>query len=215
MNSDGSGQTNLTNNNFPDNEPAWSPDGSKIVFRSTRVGGFADIYVMNADGSGQILLTNSTSDNYDPAWSPDGTKIAFETTRTGVYDIFTINPDGSNPVNLTNNVVEYYDCFPAWSPDGTKIIFDRYINNNDELYVMNADGSSQTDLTNNPAYDSQPDWAALQSAANPGTAPALPYTGDIAGHASGKTEIPLLALLGVAGILISVLGLSVARRRVY
>jgi TolB protein len=58
MNADGSGRTNLTNTFDSDFMPAWSPDGSKIVFTSHR--DFNDeIYVMNADGSGQTRLTNN------------------------------------------------------------------------------------------------------------------------------------------------------------
>ena len=40
-----------------DGAPAWSPDGSRIVFHSDRTGG-RDIYVMNADGSGVRRLTD-------------------------------------------------------------------------------------------------------------------------------------------------------------
>ena len=55
MNPDGSGVTRLTTNSGPDIEPAWSPDGTKIVFARfiTIVGQEnRDIFVINADGSG-------------------------------------------------------------------------------------------------------------------------------------------------------------------
>jgi len=73
MNPDGSGQVNLSNNVADDQQPAWSPDGTRIAFSR-----WCDIYVMNADGSGQTNLTNDLP-TYDggPAWSPDGSKIAF------------------------------------------------------------------------------------------------------------------------------------------
>jgi TolB protein len=51
--------------------PAWSPDGSRIAFKSIRGGpGNAEIYVMNADGSGVTRLTNNGYSDYDPAWPP-------------------------------------------------------------------------------------------------------------------------------------------------
>src|SRR3989442_1750383 len=76
MNADGSHQTNLTNNAVLDEQPAWSPDGTKIAFRTDRDGN-SEVYVMNADGSHPVNLTKNAANDQDPAWSPDGTKIAF------------------------------------------------------------------------------------------------------------------------------------------
>ena len=56
MNSDGSGQTRLTNNTAYETAPAWSPDGTKILFTSLRDGDQA-LYVMNADGSNPTRVT--------------------------------------------------------------------------------------------------------------------------------------------------------------
>src|SRR5207237_1385985 len=77
MTPDGSGVVQLTNTPGNDAAPAWSPDGSKIAFSSTRDGNH-EIYVMNAtDGSGLVRLTNDALWDDHPAWSPDGSKIAF------------------------------------------------------------------------------------------------------------------------------------------
>jgi Tol biopolymer transport system component len=65
MNTDGSGQTNLTNNPATDSRPAWSPDGLKIVFTSSRDDN-SEIYVMNADGSGQTRLTTNPATDISP-----------------------------------------------------------------------------------------------------------------------------------------------------
>ena len=56
MNADGSNQIRLTETEAWDGHPAWSPDGTKIVFTSHR-DGVAQIYVMEADGSNQTKLT--------------------------------------------------------------------------------------------------------------------------------------------------------------
>ena len=68
MNADGSGVTRLTTTGGVF-EPAWSPDGTKIVFENERDG---EIYVMNADGSGARNLTNSPATDGRPAWRPRG-----------------------------------------------------------------------------------------------------------------------------------------------
>ncbi len=152
MNADGSGQINLTNNVANEFDGAYSPDGNKILFRSTRDAGNQEIYVMNADGSGQTRITNNvTSAEAHAVWSPDGSKIAFFSDRDGNGEIYVMNADGSGQINLTNNVAA--ENFPAWSPDGTKIIFNTNRDGNNEIYVMNADGSNQTRLTNNAFID--------------------------------------------------------------
>jgi Tol biopolymer transport system component len=69
INSDGTGETRLTNNSVSDTQPAWSPDGTKIALVS-EVGGNSDIYVMNADGTGLHNVTNSSAMEFAPDWQP-------------------------------------------------------------------------------------------------------------------------------------------------
>ena len=54
MNADGSSQTQLTFSGDNTN-PAFSPDGTKIVFISTRSGGLG-VWVINSDGTGETQL---------------------------------------------------------------------------------------------------------------------------------------------------------------
>ncbi|MBI2650263.1 PD40 domain-containing protein, partial [Candidatus Woesearchaeota archaeon] len=100
MNSDGTGATRLTDNPASDNDPNWSPDGTKIGFRSERGGG-SGIYVMNADGSNVNRLSPVPGFDSQPTWSPDGTKIAFSSTRDGQPEIYVMNADGTNAKRLT------------------------------------------------------------------------------------------------------------------
>src|SRR5687767_12511097 len=71
---DGSPPVNLTTNRPADDyDPAWSPDGTRIIFTSTSAGG--ELIAMNADGSGQAPIPiTGPNDRLNAVFSPDGTK---------------------------------------------------------------------------------------------------------------------------------------------
>jgi TolB protein len=102
MNPDGSGLQQLTNNNYEERAPAWSPDGSRIVY-SCRIGGDKNpfrICVINADGTGFVQLTNESDSISDltASWSPDGHQILFHRrVDPDGQQLFVINVDGTPP----------------------------------------------------------------------------------------------------------------------
>ena len=158
MNTDGSGQTRLTNDPEGSRHPSWSPGGHRIAFTSNQGGANSEIHVMNADGSDQTRLTYNSVRDRHPSWSPDGHRIAFESDRDGNTEIYVMNADGSGQTRLTYNPASS-DYHPSWSPDGSRIAFASNQGGRPEIYVMNADGSSRTRLTYNPAYDDEPSWS--------------------------------------------------------
>ena len=136
-------------------DPAWSPDGSRLSFSSTR-GGDADLYSMDPDGSSVTRITNEPGDDTAPAWSPDGTSIAFaraDPDTPGSSDIYRAAANGDDPVALTSG--DTLDTDPAWSPDGTQIAFVR----DGVLWTMAADGSAQAAVAAAPAQASAPSWS--------------------------------------------------------
>ena len=60
----------------PNEWPAWSPDGTRIVFAGASTEGF-DLYVMDADGTNVERVTDAPDDEVTPAWSPDGERILY------------------------------------------------------------------------------------------------------------------------------------------
>ncbi|HXG73063.1 MAG TPA: hypothetical protein VNJ04_20910 [Gemmatimonadaceae bacterium] len=149
----------ITSNEVPDIEPAWSPDGRKIVFTSLRDQNL-DIYVMDSDGGNEARLTTVSAADYRPTWSPDGRRIAFVSERDGNAEIYLMNADGTNPLRLTSEGGA--DSDPAWSPeDGNRIAFRSQRGGTSGIWVMNADGSGAARITTNslPGGDADPAWS--------------------------------------------------------
>jgi hypothetical protein len=66
---DGSNLRRLTRNTWEwDRSPAWSPDGSQILFYSNRGEGRRQLWVMNADGTGLRNVSSNPYNDWDPVW---------------------------------------------------------------------------------------------------------------------------------------------------
>jgi Tol biopolymer transport system component len=96
-------------------DPAWSPDGTRIVYACVRSTGGSVIRVINADGSGDRAITTDTENNDNPTWSADGEWISFTgraAAPTAVPAIFAVRADGTGLRRVTTGQVrEVYACW--------------------------------------------------------------------------------------------------------
>ncbi len=96
MNSDGTGLFRLTNNgNAYDNQrPAWSSEGDRVAFSSTRMGSQnSEIFAINIDGTGEANLSNFSSGNdSEPSWQPSTVVVPTSTATETLTPTVTYTP---------------------------------------------------------------------------------------------------------------------------
>jgi Tol biopolymer transport system component len=106
MGADGSNRRQVTKTRGPavDFDPSLSPDGRRLVFRTSRGRyapdpngtGVQGIFVVDLDGSHERQIQSPRGGLF-PDWSPDGRRIALSTLRAnGTETIVTTDPDGTH-----------------------------------------------------------------------------------------------------------------------
>ena len=147
-----------------DTDPAFSPDGRSIAYRSDCGGG--GIFVIGATGEASRRVTDF---GYAPAWSPNASELAVVTERTGpptsrnsISELWAVRVDSGTRRRLT----EHDAMAPTWSPDGRRIAFwglrDETFQR--DLWSVAADGSQSAkaaavSIVDDPAID----WAPVYS----------------------------------------------------
>ena len=153
-------------------EAYWSPDGSKLVFQSTRDGSKCDaIYVMDADGKNVRRVSSGKGRTTCAYFLPDGKRILYASTHAAAdtcpappdrshgyvwavydaYDLWTCDLDGKNEKRLTD--MKGYDAEATISPDGKRIVWTSMRGGDLDLWSMNVDGTDVKQLTNRVGYD--------------------------------------------------------------
>jgi TolB protein len=124
--------------------PAWSPDGSHLVYVSFETG-HAVIYVQSLYTNQRIVLANFSGSNSAPAWSPDGKQLAIVLTRDGSSQIYLARPDGSGIRRITfSNTI---DTEPNFSPDGQSLLFTSDRGGSAQIYSMPVAGGPERRMT--------------------------------------------------------------------
>jgi len=156
----GQNAINLTQNALDDDDqPAFSPDGQRIAFRSSRDGG--GIFVMGRTGEAVRRVTRR---GYKPTWSPDGTELAYVTENV------EMNPQNAESrsqlwvvgvASGEERQIEVFDAvLPSWSPNGHRIAYSRRLDLPARgVWTVPAEGGEATAVTNHLATDWNPTWS--------------------------------------------------------
>jgi Tol biopolymer transport system component len=140
----------LSSGDVSPHEAAWSPDGNRLAFVTTRDGD-DEIYVVGVDGSDPTNLTGNSARDTAPSWSPDGSRVAFVSDRNGNDEILVMNADGSEQHPLAAGTL------PMWSPDGEWIAFAA----NGAIHIIRPDGTDHTFLADGTEHTWSPDSTKL------------------------------------------------------
>ncbi|MBD0329221.1 MAG: PD40 domain-containing protein [Thermoleophilia bacterium] len=145
-----------------DSEPAWSPDGSQVVF--VRRGRESRVLVVGRDGGepDAILPAGTYS---SPSWSPDGERIAYFEQSADGWDVMVARADGSGRRRLVDLPNDPAGVGPVvggldWGPDGSLAVAYAPVAQAGqdleyELYVAGEDGETGERL----APGTNPSWS--------------------------------------------------------
>ncbi|MBN1465627.1 PD40 domain-containing protein, partial [candidate division KSB1 bacterium] len=140
----------VTDDPFSNVEPAWSPDGTKLVFASDRndylydtPDNFTpeqlnmqdyDIFEINADGTGLRKLVDSAFLERSPIYSPAGDYIAFQSDRSGVSNIYLKNLESGDEWPITNVITGAF--LPTWGGSANRLAFTSFYYAGYDIYMM-------------------------------------------------------------------------------
>lgn len=139
--------------------PAWSPDGSEILFVSNRgrlygSGGFWRMKVGNCRGGPTYppasepmeIHYEETTWKARPDWSPDGKRVVFSSYQGRAWHQLWVTTPESAGNAFPISYGDYDNTAPRWSPDGSRIAFISNRSGNTSLWIQDASGGAQRQL---------------------------------------------------------------------
>jgi Tol biopolymer transport system component len=137
-----------------DFDPVWTPDGSRLVFSSSRSGS-RNLWSVSADFSRPTPLTSGTTFDERPVVSPDGRQVAFISEQAGRRAIFTMPAAGG-----TRREIVAADVLGglSWSRDGSRIVYAAPYGDAPGLFTASV-GDGQTSRLPTPGPATAPEWS--------------------------------------------------------
>jgi Tol biopolymer transport system component len=139
-------------------DPIWSPDGSQIVFNSSRSGTWNSGFRRSADGSGEDVPLVTMERLFDsPDWSHDGRSIVFTGALKGEPpDLWMLPLAGDRkPTRFVQS--PFIEDSPAFSPDDRWVAYNSDASGRFEVYVRSVLGpGGQFQISRNGGW--APKW---------------------------------------------------------
>ena len=139
--------------------PAWSPDGTHLMFSSSMLGN-PELFVTDASGGNPKRLTFANGASTSPAWNPKtGQSVVFVSDRGGIPKLYMMSADGTNSAEM-DLPDKGYLIDPSWAPNGQILAFSwRRPEGNYDVYVMDAATRQLVELTRDSGRNERPSWA--------------------------------------------------------
>jgi TolB protein len=162
MNRDGSGQRILTNEFGDDRFPRFSPDGTRIVFSSSRSGRTDDqydLYTIDTTGRQFELLYSNGAYNTTPVYSPDGKYVAFVSSNLGmkISHVLLLECNANSAAIVTKDL-KGLSSGVSFDRDGRFLLFEFNSMSDCEVMLYDRKNGSMKNLTQNPGWDSSPSF---------------------------------------------------------
>ena len=142
---DGSAERRITSDSRYEDEPLWTPDGGRILFRmQTGSDRNADFYIVSADGSGEVQpLTQSDVREAEPDWSPDGKRLLYQvrsSTTAGMFDLQLAAVDQAGRLSPPKPFLatEFNEGHGQFSPKGDYVAYTSPASGERRIYVCKA-----------------------------------------------------------------------------
>lgn len=149
---------------WEDSHPDWSPDGSRLLFDTARLGDdITRIMAVSADGHTEETLRLT---GQQPSWAPDNDRFVYRGcdltgNRCGLWQARALPVEAWDVgKNLIGPILEEPEAAqPDWSPVDQQIVYQSPVGGSWDLYVINADGSGKRQLTSAPGIEGLPVWS--------------------------------------------------------
>ena len=155
---DGGEPTRLSFDNRKINGLAWSPDGERLLFTSTRSGMYG-LWSVEAEGGDPRQIALGSEDVHQPATTAGVDAIAFEQWmhRSQLRQIDLVRRTQVDAGRLQST---RWDSSPAWSPDGERIAFVSNRGGPHSIWVSRRDGRDAVQIADfGGAFIDNPAWS--------------------------------------------------------